>query len=64
LRRRRPEQRREMVAFWAGLLVLAAFELVLMSKNWSPASTARIFDFQPDRAEAAADTTPLPDPSN
>jgi hypothetical protein len=67
LRRRRPDQRRELMAFCAGLLILAAFELVLMSKSWSPATTARIFDCQPDRADAAQvvnDPAPLPDSPN
>jgi hypothetical protein len=61
LRRRKPDQRRERLAFWAGLLILAAFEVVLMAKSWSPASTDRIFAFQP-RAEA--DAAPLPDTAN
>ena len=59
--RRKPERRRERAAFWAGLLIMAAFELVLMSKNWSPASTERIFAFQ---ETAAADAAPLPDAAN
>jgi hypothetical protein len=61
LRRRRPDQRREKLAFWAGLLIVAAFELVLMSKSWSPATTARIFDFH---NEAEAEAAPLPDAPN
>ena len=61
LRRRKPDQRREMLAFWAGLLILAAFELVLMSKTWSPATAARILDF---RNDAQAEAAPLPDAPN
>ena len=53
LRRRKPDQHREMMAFWAGLLILAAFELVLMAKSWSPDSAARIFDFHAEQAQAA-----------
>lgn len=59
LRRRKAEQNRQRLAFWGGLLILAAFELVLMSKSWSPASTERIFDFRPE-TEAA----PPSEPSN
>ena len=67
LRRKKPDQHRETMAFWAGIAILCAFELVLMSKSWSPATTARIFDFWPDRpeaAESAAEAATLPDPSN
>jgi len=53
LRRRKPEQPREKLAFWGGILILCAFELVLMSKSWSPDSAARIFDFHADQAQAA-----------
>lgn len=52
LRRRKPEQPREKLAFWGGILILCAFELVLMSKSWSPDSAARIFDFHADQAQA------------
>jgi hypothetical protein len=40
---------------------LAAFELVLMSKTWSPATAARILDF---RNDAQAEAAPLPDAPN
>lgn len=52
LRRRKPEQHRERMAFWAGILIMCAFELVLMSKSWSPATAAHIFDFRADQAQA------------
>ena len=60
LRRRKPDRHRERLAFWAGLLIVAAFELILMSKSWTPATTARIFAFQ---GEAEAQT-PAPDAAN
>jgi hypothetical protein len=64
LRRRKPGQPREKLAFWGGILILCAFELVLMSKSWSPDSTARIFDFHADQVQAAdADPAP-PEPAN
>ena len=53
LRRRKPEQPREKLAFWGGIAILCAFELVLMAKSWSPESTARIFDFHAEQAQAA-----------
>ncbi|MGZ3272229.1 MAG: hypothetical protein ACXU82_06130 [Caulobacteraceae bacterium] len=53
LRRRKPDQPREKLAFWGGILILCAFELVLMSKSWSPDSAARIFDFHAEQAQAA-----------
>ena len=52
LRRRKPGQPNETMAFWAGIAILCAFELVLMAKNWSPDSAARIFDFKADQAQA------------
>jgi hypothetical protein len=52
LRRRKPDQPREKLAFWGGILILVAFELVLMSKSWSPASTAHIFGYDADRDQA------------
>jgi len=53
LRRRKPDQHRETMAFWAGIVILCLFELVLMSKSWSPATAAHIFDFHADQAQAA-----------
>jgi len=53
LRRRKPGQPNEMAAFWAGIAILAAFELVLMAKSWSPESAARIFDFHAEQAQPA-----------
>jgi hypothetical protein len=52
------------VAFWAGILILCAFELVLMSKSWSPATTAHIFDFHADQAQADDAAQPMPEPAN
>ena len=34
LRRRKPDHRRDRVAFWAGIAIVAAFELILMAKSW------------------------------
>ena len=62
LRRRKPGQPNEKMAFWAGILILCLFELVLMSKSWSPETAAHIFDFQADQAQAA--DTNQPDPAN
>ena len=36
LRRRRPDQPRERLAFWAGIAIVAAFELILMAKAAPP----------------------------
>ena len=52
LRRRKPGQPDQKMAFWGGILILCLFELVLMSKSWSPDSAARIFDFHADQAQA------------
>lgn len=54
LRRRKPEPRRETMAFWAGIAILCAFELVLMAKSWSPDSAARIFAFHAEAADLDA----------
>ncbi len=64
LRRRKPDQPREKLAFWAGILILCAFELVLMSKSWSPDSAAHIFDFHADQAQADDAQQPSPEPAN
>jgi hypothetical protein len=53
LRRRKPGQPNETMAFWAGIAILCAFELVLMAKSWSPATAARIFDFHAEQAQPA-----------
>ena len=45
LRRRRPDHRREAAAFWAGILIMLAFEAVLMAKSWSPMSSQSIVAF-------------------
>lgn len=65
LRRRRPSPGRERVAFWAGIAILAAFELILMAKSWSPASGALIFgyDADRDRSELGQPAAAAPDPS-
>jgi hypothetical protein len=52
LRRRKPGQPNEKMAFWGGILILCLFELVLMSKSWSSETTAHIFDFHADQAQA------------
>jgi hypothetical protein len=71
LRRRPPDRRRESLAFWAGIAILIAFEMVLMAKSWSPASAALIFGYDADRDRAELGQTstsqaaqPLPDPAN
>ena len=58
LRRRKPGQPNEKMAFWGGILILCLFELVLMSKSWSPDSAARIFDFHADQPQAQDDAQP------
>ena len=71
LRRRKPEQRRQSLAFWGGIAILVAFELVLMAKSWSPGSAALIFGYDADQdraqeivATAVADPAPTADPGN
>ena len=53
LRRRRPDHRREIAAFWAGIAIMAAFELVLMAKQWSPSNPETVFGLW-GRADQAA----------
>jgi hypothetical protein len=67
LRRRRPDNRRDSVAFWAGIAILVAFELILMAKSWSPASAALIFGYDADRDRTelgGPPPPPAPDPIN
>ena len=72
LRRRKPEQRRQSLAFWGGIAILVAFELVLMAKSWSPGSAALIFGYDADRDRAElgqaaapqADAAPTSDAQN
>ena len=64
LRRRRPDHRREVAAFWLGILIVVAFEVVLMAKSWSPLTTQRILSFWDRRAVAADDGATLPPASN
>jgi hypothetical protein len=52
LRRKKPGQPDQKMAFWGGVLILCLFELVLMSKSWSPDTAAHIFDFRGDQAPA------------
>ena len=52
LRRRKPDQPREKLAFWGGILIIALFEIVLMSKSWSPATASSIFGYDADRDQA------------
>jgi hypothetical protein len=56
LRRREPKPRRETTAFWAGILIVVAFEVILMAKNWTP-DTARqaLGFFQGQSAAESAD---------
>ena len=54
LRRRPPERRRQSLAFWGGIAILVAFELVLMAKSWSPASD------RPDLRLSSADQDSWP----
>jgi hypothetical protein len=53
LRRRKPGQPDQKMAFWGGILILCLFELVLMSKSWSPDTAEHIFAFNGDQAQAA-----------
>ena len=67
LRRRRPDNRRESMAFWLGLAILVAFELILMAKSWSPASAALIFGYDADRDRGelgGPPAVPAADPGN
>jgi hypothetical protein len=63
LRRRKPGQPNERIAFWGGILILCLFELVLMSKSWSPETAAHIFDFHADQAQAADGDQAAPEPA-
>jgi hypothetical protein len=62
LRRRRPDRGRERAAFWGGVAIVAAFEVILMAKNWSELPTLR-WPFAAD-AQAADDTAPSPSVPN
>jgi len=62
LRRRKPDHRREVAAFWLGILIVVAFEAVLMAKSWSPQSTQSILGFW-DKG-AASDDSDVPASSN
>ena len=64
LRRRKPGHRREVGAFWLGILIVVAFEIVLMAKSWSPLSTQRILTFWDRGAATADDGSTLPPASN
>lgn len=69
LKRRRPDRRREAAAFWAGILIMLAFEAVLMAKSWSPMSSQSIVAFfdhdaADNEAQPAGDGSALPSPSN
>lgn len=55
LRRRSPGPGRERMAFWAGIAILIAFELILMAKSWSPASAALIFGYDADHDRSTLD---------
>ena len=52
LRRRPPDHRPQKMAFWGGIVILVAFEVVLMAKSWSPASAALIFGYNSDQDQA------------
>ena len=69
LRRRPPDHRPQKMAFWGGIAILIAFEVVLMAKSWSPASAALIFGYDADQdrsqeVQAAAEPAAAPDPGN
>ena len=59
LRRRRPDHARERLAFWAGIAIVAAFELVLMAKSWPPLASPSDW-----LSGAAADNSSLPSDSD
>jgi hypothetical protein len=50
LRRHRPDHARERLAFWAGIAIVLAFELILMVKTLPPGSVsvARLIGAAPD----------------
>jgi hypothetical protein len=69
LRRRPPDHRPQRMAFWGGIAILVAFEVILMAKSWSPASAALIFGYNADQdrseeIQAVAEPAPTPDPGN
>ena len=59
LRRRRPDHHRERAAFWAGIAIVALFEVVLMAKTW-PAFDDNRWPWN----AAAAQTDPGTDPAS
>ncbi len=70
LRRRRPGHGRERAAFWGGIAIVVAFEVILMSKTWSELPVIP-FDLHwrfGDAAQAATpddpDVAPLPSGPN
>jgi hypothetical protein len=59
LRRHRPNHIRERMAFWAGIAIVLAFELILMAKTLPPASVS--FEWL---TGAAPDSSALPPESD
>ena len=56
LRRRRPDHHRERAAFWAGIAIVALFEVVLMAKTWPYLDDNRWpWNEPPVQADAGAD---------
>ena len=53
LRRRRPDHVRERLAFWAGIAIVVAFELILMAKSWTPPPAPWVSDAPADQSAEA-----------
>ncbi len=64
LRRRKPGQRRQHLAFWLGVAITVAFELILMAKTWSGPPAWPWGDSAAEPAAADAEAAPLNSPSN
>lgn len=61
LRKSPPGRRRETMAFWGGIAILVAFELILMAKSWSPDSIMPMIGYDGDRERAALDQPAAPE---
>jgi hypothetical protein len=65
LRRRKPDHPRERLAFWGGIAIVAAFELILMAKGWSPPEASQDAESEASAPRNAMDSivgqaSPLP----
>ncbi len=64
LRRRKPGQRRQHLAFWLGVAITVAFEVILMAKTWSAPPWAWGADAAAEPAATDAEASALNPSSN